>query len=129
MFSKEERLGKKIIFRDTSHFYQRLHEKGKNLFGDFSPDEMAVEILKSFKNPNRSIIVEDNRKKDSTHHCIFITDKGEYACVPFIMNGSQIILLTVTDIKQDNNSPLWYVRNYNEIAKQRNMNLMSYWVK
>lgn len=124
MFSKEEREERKILLRDSRHFFSKLHERGINLFSNISPKEMLAQSFEAIKDPNRSIIVKDGRGKDSTHHCIFVSDSGGYVCIPCVINDGDIFLITIKDVRKDE-SPLWYVRNYNVIAEQRGLMRMN----
>ncbi len=124
MFSKEEREKRKILFRDPTHFFYKLHERGMNLFSNIPPKEMVRQCLEAIKEPNRSIIVKDSRGTDSTHHCIFVSDSGGYVCIPCVINDGHIFLITIKDVRKDE-SPLWYVRNYNPIAEQRGLMKMN----
>lgn len=124
MLSKEERMRYKIRCRDIGHFYYRLHERGCELFGSVTPKDMLKECFDSIKDAKKSIIIKDDRGKDSTHHCLFISDNGGYVCIPCCINEDTIILNTIKDIKQDE-SPLWYVRSYNNLARERDLIEMS----
>lgn len=124
MLNSDER-SKPLNVRDSAHIYQRFYERGKKLFGQASPKEMLKECFDAIRNPKKSVIVKDDRNKDSTHHCIFISDAGGYVCLPIHVNKERITVITIKDIKDDN-QPLWYIRNYNELASARGLPQMNY---
>jgi hypothetical protein len=124
MFTKEERVKRKLIARDDRYIFCRLHDRGKKLFGNVSPRQMWKECYDATLDPNRSVIVPDLRDKASTHKCMFISDSNNYVCLPCIINDTHIIITTIENISEDENQG-WYIRNYNEIARTRGMPLMN----
>ncbi len=124
MLSEEER-GKKLKIRDTGYFFQRLHDRGKRLFGNLSYPEMAQECFKAIKDKNKSAIVKDKRDTDSSHHCIFLSDSGGQVCLPLVVTEEEIIIKTIKDIKIADH-PFWYVREYNAIATKRDLPRMNF---
>lgn len=127
MLNKEERTRYKIKCRDIGHFYYRLRERGFELFGSaITPQDMLKECFDAIKDTKKSIIVKDDRGKDSTHHVLFISDNGGYVCIPCCIDQEFFILNTIKDIKQDE-SPLWYIRKYNDLARERGMIEMNYY--
>jgi hypothetical protein len=127
MIPKEER-NKPIKIRDSGHIYQRFHERGKKLFGNVHPNKMLNECKMAIRDPMKSVIVKDVRGKESSHHCIFVSDLGGYVCLPCSINHDYITIITLEDIRTAE-KPLWYIRAYNEIAEkepQRNLPKMNY---
>lgn len=126
----EDNHRKKKLTYKPDHLSARLKER-KHLFpsGHLLPD-MWREISAAIKDPQKGIILEDNRDgKNSTHVCVFVTEAGKIAALPIAVNQDTIHVFTIKDVKNDENNPNWFIQNYNLVAEKRNMGKLPYIVK
>lgn len=124
MFTDEQRDSFEINVRNPHHLFKRFTERGNKLFGNISSVDMYSECISAIADSSTSAIVEDARSKDSTHHCIFITNHGGYVCLPLKINGKTMTIITMMPVHDD--APLWFIRQYNKIAASRALPLMGY---
>jgi len=125
MLSKDERLNRKLSYKNTTHILQSFKERGKELFGDISIPEMIKEMEGHLQNPYRSVIVTDNRKKtQSTHSAIFLTNRGKIASVPVVIEDDKMTILTLKDVLKDEINPNWHINQYNEIGSTRGLSTL-----
>ena len=129
MLPFDKRQNNKIIFK-MPHVLQRIKER-KQLFPNGSrADECYNEIKYAIRNPNKGIFVEDKREDSQSNFiCVFLGDSGEIIAIPCVVNDTCIVVTTVKDVRNDTSNPNWYVRNYNEVAKTRNLQSLPYMIK
>ena len=111
----------------SHEFIQHLQgTRGKKYFPhhNFAKDRYN-ECIESLLNPNKSIIVPDNRERNSNYVCMFINKSGENIALPLGINESgQISIITIKNIAESNQNPKWFYEEYNKVASIRDMPLM-----
>ncbi len=125
MLSSEQR-NWRLIFRDP-HYLQALKERS-NLFNDGKDwKDHHKECKEAVRNPLKGIFIEDKREDaTSNYSCIFVNECGEVVCLPCVVKNGIIIIITLKGVRNDYNNPNWCVRPYNEIAKTRGMETLSF---
>lgn len=120
MLTEEQR---KIKIQTTgTHFFQSVKER-RHLFPiDYRFKDCVFECIGAFRDPMKSVILEDKRMGvNSTHVCVFVGQTGYVIGVPLQFTNDLITFLTIKDLHKDFNDPNWFVRAYNGIAKVRGM--------
>lgn len=128
MLSSEERM-KQICYRDPVHILQGCKERGKKLWKHHNANDMMTDWESRIKDPMKSVIVPDTRKNVASNYiCMFITDAGGFVALPCLITEEKIFVLTVKDILEDN-APLWFINEYNRVAKSKGMTTMAYTIR
>jgi len=124
---KEEREKLRFELNDVNHVFQRLKERGTYLFDKQKISEMLVEAKRHILNDMRCVLIPDEREnKDSSHIAIFVTDVGGLVAMPCQIDDKKISIMTLKDVIDEETSPEWYFKKYNEIGLKRGMSPLSF---
>jgi len=122
---KEDREKRKFKIPNPGHVFQAFKERGKKLFQCDSVRNMLDETQRHILNDMRCVICPDSRPGDnkSNYLAMFITDAGDFAVVPVLIDDTYIHILTLKDVSKDDHIN-WHIDQYNKIGKARGVTPM-----
>jgi len=122
----QEMRNKKI--RPTIHILGAFKER-KHLFpSHFRSVDCFNECTQAIRDPMKGIIIPDERPDaQSNYVCVYVGSTGHVIGIPMILDDHADVWVvpTVKDLRKDFNNPNWFISNYNEVAKERGMQLLS----
>lgn len=118
----------KILHINPIHTWQRSHDKNRiKPFGDMKPEDIPNALIEALKQ-KRGFFIKDNRQnKISNWIYMYRTENGGVVSVPVWVNSGQktVFITTVEDVYKSEQQD-WLVKQYNLIAKEKNVDLLSY---